>query len=235
MQIKDLLEIELLTDAGLEILAGADRLNRQVSWVHTGEIGGITQYRSGGEPLLTQATGLGQQPEQLRRYVRELASADAACVIIELGRGFRSVPAVMIEEAARADLVLISLDNEVPFVAVTRIARTELISSAHTALQRAIAIDDALNTLILEGASLSAVLDLLAERLKNPVILEDGARARASHRCCATGRRTPVRVTSGTNRRPCSRWTVHPAVCGPRSSSRVRNGVAFTSSHSTPH
>ena len=72
--------------------------------------------------------------------------------------------------------MLISLDNEVPFVAVTRIAHTELISSAHTALQRAIAIDDALNTLILEGASLSAVLELLAERLNNPVILEDGAR-----------------------------------------------------------
>src|SRR5260370_85434 len=75
MQIKDLLEMELLADAGLEILAGADRLNRHVSWGHT----------------------------------------------------------------------------------------------------RAIAIDDALNTLILEGASLSAVLELLAERLKNPVILEDGA------------------------------------------------------------
>ncbi len=176
MQIKDLLELELLADAGLEILAGADRLNRQVSWVHTGEIADIAQFLSGGEALLTAATGLGQQPEQLRRYVRELASAGAACVIIELGRGLRSVPDVMIEEAARADLVLVSLDNEVPFVAVTRIAHTELISSAHTALQRAIAIDDALNTLILEGASLSAVLELLAERLKNPVILEDGAR-----------------------------------------------------------
>ena len=122
------------------------------------------------------ANGTTECAEQLRRYVRQLASAGAACVIIELGRGFRSVPEVMIEEAARAELVLISLDNEVPFVAVTRIAHTELISSAHTALQRAIAIDDALNTLILEGASLSAVLELLAEQLKNPVILEDGAR-----------------------------------------------------------
>src|ERR1700694_347757 len=112
MQVKDLLEIELLTDAGLEILAGADGLNRQVSWVHTGEIADIAQYLSGGEALLTAATGLGQQPEQLRRYVRELASAGAACVIIELGRGFRSVPEVMIEEAARAALVLVSLHKQ---------------------------------------------------------------------------------------------------------------------------
>ena len=176
MRIKDLLEMELLVDAGVEVLAGADHLNRQVSWVHTGEIADIAQYLSGGEALLTAATGLGQQPEQLRRYVRELASAGAACVIIELGRSFRSVPAPMVEEAARNDLVLVALENEVPFAAVTRTAHTELISSAHTALQRAIAIDDALNALILEGASLSAVLELLAERLQNPVILEDGAR-----------------------------------------------------------
>lgn len=176
MQIKDLLEMELLAEAGVEVLAGADHLNRQVSWVHTGEIADIAQYLAGGEALLTAATGLGQKPEQLRLYVRELASAGAACVIIELGRSFRSVPAEMVEEAARCDLVLISLEHEVPFVAVTRKAHTELVSSAHTALQRAIAIDDALNALILEGVSLSALLELLAERLQNPVILEDGAR-----------------------------------------------------------
>jgi PucR family transcriptional regulator, purine catabolism regulatory protein len=176
MQIKDLLDMDLLADAGVEVLAGADHLNRQVSWVHTGEIADIARYLSGGEALLTAATGLGQRPEQLRRYVCELATAGAACVIIELGRSFRSVPTQMVEEAARKGLVLVSLENEVPFAAVTRKAHTELISSAHTALQRAIAIDDALNSLILEGASLSAVLELLAERLNNPVVLEDGAR-----------------------------------------------------------
>src|SRR5487761_2109578 len=154
MQISDLLEMELLADAVAEVLAGADHLNRNVSWVHTGEIADIAQYLSGGEALLTAATGLGQQPEQLRLYVRELASAGAACVIIELGRGFRSVPESMIEETSRHELVLISLAREVPFVGITRAAHTELISSAHTALQRAIAIDDALNSLILEGASL---------------------------------------------------------------------------------
>src|SRR5579862_1956361 len=106
MQIKDLVEMQLLVDAGLEILAGADRVNRQVSWVHTGEIADIAQYLSGGEALLTAATGLGQTPAQLRRYVRELDSAGAVCVIIELGRSFRAVPAPMIEEAASHDLVL---------------------------------------------------------------------------------------------------------------------------------
>ena len=181
VQIRDLLEIELLVEAGVEVLAGEDQLNRQVRWVHTGEIADIAQYLSGGEALLTAATGLGDQPEQIQRYVRELAQAGVACLIIELGRSFRRIPPEMVAAAADQDLVLVALEHEVPFAAVTRKAHTELISSAHTALQRAIAIDDALNLLILEGGSLAAVLELLAERLRNPVVLEDGSRRVVAH------------------------------------------------------
>jgi purine catabolism regulator len=176
MQIKDFLAMDLLQDAGVEVLTGDAFLGREIRWVHTGEIADIAQYLSGGEALLTAATGLGQEPAQLRSYVRDLADAGAACLVIELGRGFREVPTEMIEEAARRDLVVVALAEEVPFAAVTRKAHTELISTAHSALQRAIAIDDALNGLILEGGSLSAVLELLAEQLRNPVVLEDGAR-----------------------------------------------------------
>jgi purine catabolism regulator len=176
MQIKDLLAMELLQEAGVEVLTGADHLGRDVRWVHTGEIPDIAQYLAGGEALLTAATGIGTQPAERRSYVRDLASAGVACLIVELGRAFPEMPAEMLEEAARHDLVVIVLHEEVPFVAVTRKAHTELISSAHSALQRAIVIDDALNGLILEGGSLSAVLELLAEQLRNPVVLEDGAR-----------------------------------------------------------
>jgi purine catabolism regulator len=183
MRVRDLLGLELLVEAGLTILAGEDQLDRKVEWVHTGEIADISQFLSGGEALLTAATGIGHSPEQMQRYVRELAEAEACCVIVELGRNFRRVPDEMIEEAARHDLVLATLDEEVPFAAVTRRAHAELVNYAHAALQRAITIDEELGTLILEGGSLTAVLELLAEKLNNPVVLEDGA-----HRVVSFGR-----------------------------------------------
>lgn len=176
MIIRDLLQMDLLSGAGVEVLAGGDHLNREIRWVHSGEIADIAQFLSGGEALLTAATGLGESPEQRRRYVKELSKAGVACVIIELGRTFRSVPDEMVQEASALDLVMVSLAREVPFAAVTRTAHTELINATHKALQQSIAIDDALNVLILEGGSLSAVLELLAEQLHNPVVLEDGAR-----------------------------------------------------------
>lgn len=178
-----MLELPLLKGAGVRIVVGQDRLNRQVQWVHTGEIADIARFLDGGEVLLTAATGLGDSERAHRRYIRELAEVGVAAVIFELGRGLKSIPRAMVDEAKKSDLVLVSLDEEVPFVAVTHIVHTELISSNHAALVRATEIDEALSQAILDGASLSAVIELLAELLRSPVVLED-----ASHRVIAVGR-----------------------------------------------
>jgi len=69
--------MDLLQDAGVEVLTGEAYLGREINWVHTGEIADIAQYLSGGEALLTAATGLGQEAAQMRSYVRELADAGA--------------------------------------------------------------------------------------------------------------------------------------------------------------
>ena len=182
MRVRELLEIDLLRDAGARVVAGEQHLDREVRWVHTGEIADIAQYLSGAEVLLTAATGLQRGDEaDRRRYIRELVEIDVASVIIELGRSFEEIPPEMVEEAAKGRLVLVVLEHEVPFVAVTQFAHTMLVSSAHVTLQRAMEIDDALNALMLDGAPLPAVLELLAERLDNPVILEDGARRAIAH------------------------------------------------------
>jgi PucR family transcriptional regulator, purine catabolism regulatory protein len=182
-----LLEIDLLEAAGPKVLTGEDHLDREIRWVHTGEIADIAQFLSGGEALLTAATGLNRSSEaDNRRYVRELCQVGIACLIMELGRGFDAIPSEMIEEAAAGGLVFISLENEVPFVALTQRAHTMLVSSAHVTLLRAMEIDDALHSLMLDGASLTALLELLAEQLNNPVILEDGARRAIAHGGTAT-------------------------------------------------
>jgi purine catabolism regulator len=183
MNVAELLEIDLLKPTGVRVLAGEEHLLREVRWVHTGEIADIARYLSGGEVLLTAATGLRSSEADHRRYIRELAEVGVAALILELGRGLRKVPRSMIEEAERGELILVTLDREVPFVAVTHFVHTQLISSAHEALLRAIEIEDALSQLILEGATLPAMLALLSERLNNPVILED-----AAHRVVAFGR-----------------------------------------------
>jgi len=176
MLLRELFSFEILEQAGLRVVA-ADNLDRQVRWAHTGEIVDIAQYLSGGEVLLTAATGLANStPERRRRYVRELADAGAVALIVELGRGFRRLPIEMVEEAKERALVIAELEHEVPFVEVTQQVHTAILKEQNQAQERATEIGDELAQLVLEGPPVAALLELLAERLHNPVVLEDGSR-----------------------------------------------------------
>jgi purine catabolism regulator len=176
MLLRELLSLEILDQAGLRVVV-TDDLDRPVRWAHTGEIVDIAQYLSGGEVLLTAATGLANStPERRRRYVRELADAGAVALIIELGRGFRKLPSEMLDEARERGLVVAELEREVPFVQVTQQVHTAILKEQNQAQERATEIGDELARLVLEGPPVTALLELLAERLHNPVVLEDGSR-----------------------------------------------------------
>jgi purine catabolism regulator len=172
--LRDVLEFEILRNAGLRVVVEAD-LNQPVRWVHTGEIADIAQYLRGGEVLLTAATGLGTTSEARRRYISELAEAGAAAVIIELGRAFRKLPRDMVDEANARQLVLAEVED-VPFVEVTQQVHTALLKEQHEAQERATSIGDDFARLVLDGEPVPVLLELLAERLHNPVVLEDGSR-----------------------------------------------------------
>lgn len=158
------------------VLAGAERLERPVRWVHTGEISDIAQFLRGGEVLLTAATGLGSSETDRRRYVRELAEVGTSAVFIELGRKFAVIPDDMIREAETRGLVLVELATEISFMAVMQTVHTSIVETKHEMLLRAAEIGDAVSELVLDGAPLSEIVHTLAERLSNPVVLEDASR-----------------------------------------------------------
>jgi purine catabolism regulator len=176
MLLSELLDLQILRDAGVRIVAGADYVDRPIRWVHTGEIADIARYLSGGEVLLTAATGLSDKAVNRRRYIRELVDAGAAAVIVELGRAFGEIPPEMAEEAQSRGLVLAELERDLPFVAVTQQVHKVILSEHHEALERATEIGDQFSRLMLDGAHVPAMLDVLAQRLRNPVLLEDGSR-----------------------------------------------------------
>jgi purine catabolism regulator len=198
VRIEEMLELPLLKNAGVKVLAGEDQLHRTVRWVHAGEIADIARFLTGGEVLLTAATGLGDGERSRRKYIGDLGQVGVAAVIFELGRALRAIPKEMLNEARKHDLVLATLDREVPFAAVTHEVHTRLVNATHAASVRAMEIDDALNQLILDGAPLPAVLELLSERLQNPVVLED-----AGHRVVSFGR------ASGSFTEVLRRWQSH--------------------------
>ncbi|MEU1133696.1 PucR family transcriptional regulator ligand-binding domain-containing protein, partial [Streptomyces sp. NPDC005900] len=155
-----------------EVVAGADRLQRTVRWVHAGEVPNIASLLKGGELLLTTGLGLGARPAEQRAFVRKLAERGIAALVVELGPRFARLPAAIVETARAAGLPLVQLHREVPFVTVTEEVHTEIVNGHYALLQRAEEVHRRCTEALLGGGGVPQVLGILAEFSGNPVFLE---------------------------------------------------------------
>ncbi|APY89040.1 PucR family transcriptional regulator [Streptomyces alfalfae] len=155
-----------------EVVAGAERLQRTVRWVHAGEVPNIASLLKGGELLLTTGLGLGTRPADQRAFVRKLAERGIAALVVELGPRFTRLPAALVETARSAGLPLVQLHREVPFVTVTEEVHTEIVNGHYALLQRAEEVHRRCTEALLGGGGVPQVLAILAEFSGNPVFLE---------------------------------------------------------------
>ncbi|MBC2879731.1 MULTISPECIES: PucR family transcriptional regulator [Streptomyces] len=166
------LELPALRRGLPEVLAGADRLDRPVRWVHAGEAPHIAALLKGGELLLTTGLGLGARPAEQRAFVRTLVEREIAALVVELGARLPALPAAVVDAARAAGLPLVQLHREVPFVAVTEELHTELVNAHYALLRRADGVHRRCTEALLDGGGAPEVLRLLAEFTANPVFLE---------------------------------------------------------------
>ncbi|MEU6659129.1 PucR family transcriptional regulator [Streptomyces sp. NPDC046821] len=166
------LELPGLRSGLPEVVAGGDRLQRTVRWVHAGEVPNIASLLKGGELLLTTGFGVGTRPAEQRAFVRKLAERGIAALVIELGQRFSRLPAALVETARAAGLPLVQLHREVPFVTVTEEVHTEIVNGHYALLQRAEEVHRRCTEALLGGGGVPQVLRILAEFSGNPVFLE---------------------------------------------------------------
>ncbi|WP_371658992.1 PucR family transcriptional regulator [Streptomyces sp. NBC_00280] len=170
--VRRALELPGLRSGLPEILAGADRLGRNVRWVHAGEVPHIASLLKGGELLLTTGYGLGTRPAEQRAFVRTLAERGIAALVVELGPRFTRLPAALVETARSTGLPLVQLHREVAFVAVTEEIHTEIVNGHYALLQRAEEVHRRCTEALLGGGGIPQVLGILADFSGNPVFLE---------------------------------------------------------------
>ncbi|MEB8343255.1 PucR family transcriptional regulator ligand-binding domain-containing protein, partial [Streptomyces endophyticus] len=170
--VRRALELPGLRSGLPEVVAGGERLQRTVRWVHAGEVPNIASLLKGGELLLTTGYGVGTRPAEQRAFVRKLAERGIAALVIELGQRFARLPAALVETARAAGLPLVQLHREVPFVTVTEEIHTEIVNGHYALLQRAEEVHRRCTNALLDGGGVPQVLRILAEFSGNPVFLE---------------------------------------------------------------
>jgi len=173
--VSDILSLPELASGRPVVVAGADRLEQPVRWVHISEHHDIARLMYGGEFVLTTGVAWPDTPEARVRYVEDLADVGVAAIVIELVRLFHEVPPEMVEVAKKRNVALVGLEREIRFIDVTQAVHALIMESQVTELRAMGAAHEIFSHLIVKGATHTEVLDAVSSLTDRPVVLENMA------------------------------------------------------------
>lgn len=213
------LDLDVVRRGMPQVVAGADRLERPVRWVHISELPDVAGMLQGGELVLTTGIALPDSREGLARYVGELAEVGAAGLVVEFGRRyFDTLPRALVNAAEQHGLPLVALRRELRFVAVTEAVHALVVNAQLTELRASEAVHQTFNELAVEGAEPAEVVRQVARMAGRPAVLENLAHQVLAYETAGQGaeellddwerRSRGVRPAGRTGHDPRSGWLV---------------------------
>jgi PucR family transcriptional regulator, purine catabolism regulatory protein len=163
---------ELLSDLDVRLLTAESATDVPVRWVHISEIEDPTPWLSGGELLLTTGMQL-DTPDSQRAFVTRLADHHLAGLGFGTGFAHPEVPPALLEVAADRDFPVFEVPYEVPFIAVTEAAFTQLVNEQYAVLRRALAAHERLERVVLSERGLEALASTLCTQIGAGVLVFD--------------------------------------------------------------
>ncbi|MEU7057817.1 PucR family transcriptional regulator [Streptomyces sp. NPDC046197] len=187
LSVRQVLGLERVLAGEPEVVAGAGQLDRAVRWVHVAEAADVGVMLSGGEMVLTTGVLLAGDEDKQAEYIRSLHRAEAAAVVLGLGRAFPTPPEVMRRAAERCGLPMVVLHRPFPFAELTEEVQSRLVRRKFAAVSLSESVRTALTSLITAGAPLQRLLDEIAQHTACPVVVTNLA-----HRVLATAGERPA-------------------------------------------
>lgn len=172
--LSDVLRLPALQRARPRIAVGSDHLNVTVRWVHIAEVTDLAHLLRGGELVLTTGIAMPDEPEELRRYVDDLAAVGVSGIAVELGRKYHAdLPKGLLDAAREARIPVISLDREARFVEITEAVHVRVVNEQLEELRESERLHEVFTQLSVDGAEPAQVLREVARLSGFPVVLEN--------------------------------------------------------------
>ncbi len=193
------------------LLSGAGGLDRPVRWAHVCELDDPTEWLGEGDLLMTTGLGIPSEAERQRRYVRRLAEAGLAGMMIGENMEAPSDLDALRETAEALGFPLILTHYGVPFAAVTR-AIVDAGQKDEYERRNALARIYESARLSMQGLGLPALLQRLGKDVRSSLylIVPDTLAAwrPGSQACQGCPWSWPTRcATAVASRRSRSRWS----------------------------
>jgi PucR family transcriptional regulator, purine catabolism regulatory protein len=217
--VAEVLALDPVRSGSPRVLAGADRLDAQVRWVHVIELTRAAHLLRGGELVLSTGIALPDDAAGLQHYVAELAAVGVSALAVELGSRYaRSLPAALVSAATDHQLPLIVLERETQFIEITEAVHALIIDAQLAELRSAERLHQVFTELAVSGAAADEVVAQAASLAGCPVILENlahhvlacapGTQDAAVLLAGFAGRSRAVRVPGRTGYDAASGWLV---------------------------
>jgi PucR family transcriptional regulator, purine catabolism regulatory protein len=163
----------LTEELELELEAGGEEANRRIRWVHISELEDPTAWLNGGELLLTTGIQLSSAARQ-RAFVKRLDERGLAGLGLGTGFEHKRLPKALVEEARKRRFPLFEVPYEMPFIAITERAFTELVNEQYGILERGVTVHERLERLVIEERGLAEVLAAICGATSSSALLLDG-------------------------------------------------------------
>ena len=164
----------LVSDCGLELVAGEEGAERPVRWVHISEHEDPTPWLSGRELLLTTGYNLGT-PAKQRRWVELLAGEGLAGLGFGTGFDHKRIPKAIVDAATERGLPLFEVPYEMPFIAITERAAARLVNEQFDVLERGTQVHEKLERLVIEGGGLDEIVASTASAIAGASLVQDAS------------------------------------------------------------
>jgi PucR family transcriptional regulator, purine catabolism regulatory protein len=132
-------EVLGMRDLGLVPVTNSGDLSREVSWVAVSELADPSPWLDGGEFLLTTGMRLTADAAACEEYVGHLVRAGVSALGFGVGLTHAEVPEALISAAEAQGVVVLSIPEPVPFVAISREVSQWLTSKEYEQSARAFA------------------------------------------------------------------------------------------------
>ncbi len=148
-------------------------LDRPVRWVHVSELTDVDTMLSGSELILTTGIALPDVPAALAAYVDRLARAGAAGLVLELVRRYDAAPPALVDACRRAELPLVTLRREIPFVRITEAVHARIVAEQLASLRASERAHAEFTRLTVAGAGAGEIVAAAARMAGAPGVAED--------------------------------------------------------------